>query len=141
MSHLQVKNIPDALHRQLQRAARRRKQTVRDVVLEAVKRELSHEEFVARLRRRPAVDLRRTAADLLREARARGSLGDLRDWPMRRLPHGPLLHAAWDLRHNLSAYDALYAAAARLHDATVLTADGPLSRAPRMGIMVENVRV
>ena len=70
MSHLQVKNIPDVLHRQRQRAAQRRKQTVRDVVLEAVKRELSHEEFVARLRRRPAVDLRRTSADLLREARA-----------------------------------------------------------------------
>ena len=70
MPHLQVKNVPDALHRQLQRVARRRKQTVRDVVLEAVKRELSHEHFVARLRRRPAVDLRRPSADLLREARA-----------------------------------------------------------------------
>ena len=85
--------------------------------------------------------MRRAVRDrLVGEARARTALGDLRDWPMRRLPHAPLLHAAWDLRHNLSAYDALYVAAARLHDATVLTADGPLSRAPRMGILVENVR-
>jgi predicted transcriptional regulator len=70
MPHLQVKNVPDALHRRLQRMAQRRKQTVRDVVLEAVQRELSHEEFVARLRRRSAVALGRPAADLLREARA-----------------------------------------------------------------------
>jgi hypothetical protein len=40
------------------------------VVLEAVRRELSHEEFLARLQQRPSVDLARPAADLLREARA-----------------------------------------------------------------------
>jgi predicted nucleic acid-binding protein len=88
-----------------------------------------------------AVLRRAVSRRLLGEARARTALGDLRDWPMRRLPHAPLLHAAWALRHNVSAYDALYVAAARLHDATVLTADGPLSRAPRLGIAVENVRL
>ncbi len=70
MANLQVKNVPDALHRRLQRTARRRKQTVRDVILEAVTRELSHEEFVSRIRRRSTVDLGRPASDLLREVRA-----------------------------------------------------------------------
>lgn len=44
--------------------------------LEADERELLHEEFLARLRRRPRVDLGRPAAELLREARAeRGAEG------------------------------------------------------------------
>jgi hypothetical protein len=42
---------------------------MRELVLEAVQRELSSEEFVARLRRRRAVDLGRPAAEFLREAR------------------------------------------------------------------------
>jgi len=70
MAHLQVKNIPNPLHRELQRCARRRGKTIRDVVLEAVRRELSHEAFALRLRRRRPVDLGRPAADFLREARA-----------------------------------------------------------------------
>jgi predicted nucleic acid-binding protein len=48
---------------------------------------------------------------------------------------------AWQLRSNVSAYDALYVAAARLSNAPLLTADGPLARAPRLGIVVENVRL
>jgi predicted nucleic acid-binding protein len=59
---------------------------------------------------------------------------------VRRLEHRPLVPLAWSLRKNLSAYDALYVAAARLHDAHLLSADGPLSRAPRLGVVIENVR-
>jgi hypothetical protein len=40
------------------------------VVIGAIRRELSHEEFVTRLRRRRPVDLGRSAAEFLREARA-----------------------------------------------------------------------
>lgn len=69
MANLQVKGVPDEVHRRLRACAARRKQTIREVVLEAVERELSHEEFLARLRRRPKVDLGRPAAELLREAR------------------------------------------------------------------------
>jgi predicted nucleic acid-binding protein len=79
-------------------------------------------------------------AGRLAEARAREAILDLGDWPVRRLGHRPLLPLAWSFRRNLSAYDALYAAAARLHDAHLLTADGPLSRAPRLGVVVENIR-
>jgi plasmid stability protein len=69
MGNLQVKNVPDDLHRKLRRCAQRRGTTLREIVLEAVRRELSHEEFVARLRRRRPVDLGRPAANFLREAR------------------------------------------------------------------------
>ena len=85
--------------------------------------------------------LRRTElAGRLSDARAREAVADLCEWPLRRLSHGPLLPLAWSYRKNLSAYDALYVAAARLHDAHLLTADGPLSRAPGVGVVVENVR-
>jgi predicted nucleic acid-binding protein len=52
-----------------------------------------------------------------------------------------LLQEAWSLRHNVSAYDAFYIVAARLYDAQVLTADGPLARTPHVGIVIENVRL
>lgn len=66
---------------------------------------------------------------------------DLVDWGLRRLPHVLLVQEAWAFRHNVSAYDALYLAAARLHGVPILTADGPLARAPTVGVLVENVRI
>lgn len=70
MANLQVKDVPEELHRRLRRSARRRRTTMRELVLDAIQRELSHQEFVARLRRRRPVDLGRSAAEFLREARA-----------------------------------------------------------------------
>lgn len=35
-------------------------------------------------------------------------------------PHEPLLHRIWDLRHNLTAYDASYLVLAELLDESVL---------------------
>jgi predicted nucleic acid-binding protein len=77
----------------------------------------------------------------LREHRARAALEDLSLWPVRRPAGTDLFREAWQLRHNVSAYDAFYVAAARLHDGQVLTADDPLARAPRLGVIVENVRL
>jgi predicted nucleic acid-binding protein len=77
----------------------------------------------------------------IEEHRARLALEDLRDWPVDRIPHPALLQEAWKHRHNVSAYDSLYVAAAKLYQATLLTADGPLSRAPGLGIVVQNVRL
>ena len=53
---------------------------------------------------------------------------------------GPRLGFAWTLGKNVSAYDALSLAAAQSYDATVLTADGPLARAPVSGVVVQNIR-
>ena len=76
----------------------------------------------------------------LDEQRALRAIEDLMSWPINRIPHTSLLWAAWQHRNNLSAYDAFYVAAASLCDASLITADGSLSRAPALGIVVENVR-
>lgn len=60
-------------------------------------------------------------------------------WPVARLSHRPLLTAAFALRENLSAYDALYAAAAVAVRGEIVTADGPLARAP-IDLVIHNVR-
>jgi len=77
----------------------------------------------------------------LTEQRALLAIEDLMDWSIDRIPHRPLVWAAWQHRNNVSAYDAFYVAAARLSNAALLTADGPLSRAPSLGIVVENIRL
>jgi len=75
------------------------------------------------------------------EQRAILAIEDLVDWSIDRIPHKPLIWLAWQHRNNLSVYDAFYVAAARIADAPLLTADGPLSRAPKLGISIENVRL
>jgi plasmid stability protein len=70
MANLQVKNVPETLHRKIRAYARHRGRTVRDVVLEAVRREIEDEEFRARLAKREPVDLGRPAARTLAEVRA-----------------------------------------------------------------------
>jgi len=70
MANLQVKNVPDALHRRLRAYANRRGRTVRDVVLEAVTREIDRDAFRTRLAKRAPVDLGRPAARTLEDVRA-----------------------------------------------------------------------
>ena len=77
----------------------------------------------------------------LDERRALAALDDLAVWPLDRVPSRTLVTLAWRHLHNLSAYDAFYVAAARAHDATLLTADGRLSRAPGLGVVVQHVRM
>jgi predicted nucleic acid-binding protein len=55
---------------------------------------------------------------------------DLRDWPGERMSHRPLLGRAWELRSSVRGYDALYVALAEAMDATLLTTDARLARAP-----------
>lgn len=71
MANLQVKNIPTALHKKLHLLARQRGTTVRELVLEAVRREVGREEFRRRLATRTAVDLSRPAARSIEEERTR----------------------------------------------------------------------
>lgn len=77
----------------------------------------------------------------IEEHRARLALEDLGGWPIDRIPHPVLLREAWKHRQNVSAYDAFYVAVARLYEAPLLTADGPLTRAPNLGIVVQNIRL
>ena len=77
----------------------------------------------------------------IEEGRAVAALDDLSVWPLDRIPNRTLARLAWRHLHNVSAYDAFYVAAARVHDATLLTADGRLSRAPVLGVVVQHVRM
>ncbi len=61
--------------------------------------------------------------------RGRDALADLADFPLRRYPHGFLLSRIWDLRSNLTAYDAAYVALAEALDAPLLTRDRRLAAA------------
>jgi len=47
-----------------------------------------------------------------------------------RYPAFSLLHRIWELRENVSAYDATYVALAEFLGCSLLTADGRLARAP-----------
>jgi len=60
----------------------------------------------------------------------------LRTLRIRRYPHTSLLEEIWALRRNLTAYDATYVALARQLDATLVTRDDRLARAPDLGIAV-----
>jgi predicted nucleic acid-binding protein len=72
-------------------------------------------------------------------AEAAVALADLRSLDLERHAHEPLLDRVWALRHNLSAYDAVYIALAEALDAVLLTCDGRLARAPGIGYRVELV--
>jgi predicted nucleic acid-binding protein len=50
--------------------------------------------------------------------------------PIRRVRHAGLVPRAFALRHNVSTYDAAYVALAEALDASILTVDGRLARAP-----------
>lgn len=64
------------------------------------------------------------------DRRARLALDDLAAMPARRAPHRPLLGRCWELRDNLTIYDAAYVALAEATRATLLTGDGRLADAP-----------
>jgi predicted nucleic acid-binding protein len=66
----------------------------------------------------------------LPERRANQALADLAALPLARSPHQPLMRRVWELRDNLTAYDAAYVALAELLRSPLLTADEPLSHAP-----------
>lgn len=53
----------------------------------------------------------------------------VRDAPIARVPHRPLLDRIWELRHAITAYDAAYIALAEQLDVPLLTCDARLGRA------------
>ena len=73
--------------------------------------------------------------------RAEVALADLGGMPLERSPHGPLMPRIWELRDNLSAYDAAYVALAEALDTVLLTGDARLARAPAIHCDVELLTV
>ena len=78
-------------------------------------------------------------ANALGETNALQALNAAARLGLRRHPSRALWPRAWDLRTNLSAYDALYVALAEQLDAPLLTADARLARAPGLRCSIEIV--
>lgn len=80
---------------------------------------------------------RRWRAGDLTARRFSTAVDDLADLAMVRMPTLPLMRRAYELRKNLTAYDASYVALAELLGWVLLTADRRLSRAPGIRCPVE----
>ena len=83
---------------------------------------------------------RQLSAGSLDERRALLAVDDFRDLPMQRASHRPLLARCWELRGNLTAYDAAYVALAEALESVLLTADAHLANAPGVTCPVEVLR-
>ena len=71
--------------------------------------------------------------------RAEHALRDWRALPFRRYRHGLLLPRVWDLRDNLTAYDASYVALAEGLEVPLVTCDGQLARSVGHDAVIEHL--
>ena len=77
---------------------------------------------------------------LLSDAAATRALETFEALAIERHPAAPLRRRVWELRHNMTAYDATYVALAEgLHANSLLTTDERLSRVPGLRCRVEVV--
>lgn len=83
---------------------------------------------------------RLTAADDLDQRRVGLAIDDLRALRLDRVPHRPLLDRCWELRQNLTVYDAAYVALAEVMEVPLLTADAKLAAAPGLRCEVDLIR-
>jgi predicted nucleic acid-binding protein len=70
-------------------------------------------------------------------ARARVALDTMAVFPIERYTHEALLPRIWELRENLTAYDAAYVALAEALRAPLVTGDERLARAPGVRAAIE----
>jgi predicted nucleic acid-binding protein len=73
----------------------------------------------------------------LTPTRAQQVVADLAVFDVTRYPHDVLLPRVWELRRNLTAYDAVYIALAEVLGAPLLTSDRKLAGAPGHRASVE----
>jgi len=71
--------------------------------------------------------------------RGRAALTDLADFPLRRWSHEFLLTRVWELRNNLTAYDAAYVALAEALGCALITRDRRIAGAPGVSARIERV--
>ena len=79
------------------------------------------------------------AAGAIDPERSRAALADWSSFPVNRYPHDFLLPRVWELRHNLTAYDAVYVALAEALRAPLLTRDRRLAAAAGHNAQVQLV--
>ncbi|MDQ4062818.1 MAG: type II toxin-antitoxin system VapC family toxin [Actinomycetota bacterium] len=80
---------------------------------------------------------RHSLSGVLPATRARLALDRLREIRLIRYPHTPLLGRIWELRDNLTAYDAAYVALAEALDAPLVTLDERLAQASNNRATIE----
>ncbi len=68
------------------------------------------------------------------------AMDDLRALPLQRVDHRVLIGRCWELRENLTIYDASYVALAEALQATLITGDRRIAGAPGLRCPVEVVR-
>lgn len=73
---------------------------------------------------------RRWLAGDLADERFQGAVDDLLALPITRFPVGPMMVRAFELRANITAYDACYIALAEALACPLITADRRLANAP-----------
>lgn len=69
--------------------------------------------------------------------RAADALSDLADLALTRYAHEPLNDRVWELRNNLTAYDATFVALAETLDVPLITCDAPMAAAPGHAARIE----
>jgi predicted nucleic acid-binding protein len=84
-----------------------------------------------------AVLRKRWLAGDLTDGRFRRAIDDLLDLPLARFPVGPLMRRAFELRANVTAYDAAYIALAEGLACPLVTGDARLAAAPRVNCEIE----
>ena len=72
--------------------------------------------------------------------RAEEAIADLTNFDLRRHPHVDLLGRTWELRNNLTSYDAMYVALAEAIASPLVTCDGPLGATAGHTVRVEVIR-
>jgi predicted nucleic acid-binding protein len=83
---------------------------------------------------------RQIRAGAMDARRAALALADLAALPLRRAPHRALLARCWELRDNLTIYNASYVALAEALEVSLLTGDGRLVRATGPRCHIEALR-
>ena len=73
------------------------------------------------------------------ERHAVRALDHWRHLDVERYPHEPFLDRVWDLRNNVTAYDAIYVALAETLGDSLVTGDRKLAGCPGLNVRVELV--
>ena len=71
--------------------------------------------------------------------RGEQAVKDLAEFPITRYPHNLFLPRIWQLRYNMTAYDAVYVALAEVLPASLLTRDTRLAATPGHTAIIELV--
>ncbi len=73
----------------------------------------------------------------LDEGRAATAIMELAELTVQRCPPRPFISRIWELRNNVTPYDAAYVALAEVLDVVLVTADRPLKDAPGPTCQIE----